>query len=100
MSTLRRDDPDVGITMLGTAKGLEVTLVPQRGYDLELIPAVPLPRKPTADLLSVPGRLRGTVRRTAEVLESVGADVVVGFGGYVALPAYLAARRLSLPIVV
>jgi UDP-N-acetylglucosamine--N-acetylmuramyl-(pentapeptide) pyrophosphoryl-undecaprenol N-acetylglucosamine transferase len=28
------------------------------------------------------------------------ADVVVGFGGYVALPAYLAARRLRVPIVV
>ena len=30
----------------------------------------------------------------------VDADVVIGFGGYVALPAYLAARRAKRPIVV
>src|SRR5207244_5444852 len=34
------------------------------------------------------------------VLERTGADVLVGFGGYVATPAYLAARRHKVPIVV
>lgn len=96
---LRRRDPRIGITALGTTKGLETRLVPERGYDLELIPAVPLPRKPTSELFTVPSRLAGTVRRAAEVLDKVGADVVVGFGGYVALPAYFAARRRTIPIV-
>ena len=40
------------------------------------------------------------VRRAAAVLDRTGADVVVGFGGYVALPAYLAARRRRIPLVV
>ena len=96
---LRRREPRIGITALGTTKGLETRLVPQRGYDLELIPAVPLPRRPTAELFTVPSRLAGTVRRAAEVLDRVGADVVVGFGGYVSLPAYFAARRRAVPIV-
>ncbi|MCX9190759.1 undecaprenyldiphospho-muramoylpentapeptide beta-N-acetylglucosaminyltransferase [Carbonactinospora thermoautotrophica] len=97
---LRRHDPRIGITALGTSRGLETRLVPERGYHLELIPAVPLPRKPTADLLTVPGRLAGTVRQTAEILDKVKADAVVGFGGYVALPAYLAARRRGIPMIV
>ncbi|MGH8823192.1 MAG: undecaprenyldiphospho-muramoylpentapeptide beta-N-acetylglucosaminyltransferase [Jiangellaceae bacterium] len=97
---LRRHDPAVGITALGTAQGLESRLVPERGYDLELIPAVPLPRRPSGDLLRLPARLRESVVRTADVLRARRADVVVGFGGYVALPAYLAARRLHVPIVV
>ena len=42
------DDTAV-VTALGTARGLETTLVPERGYPLELIPPVPLPRKPTLD---------------------------------------------------
>ncbi len=96
---LRRRDPRIGITALGTTKGLETRLVPERGYDLELIPAVPLPRKPTSELFTVPSRLAGTVRRAAEVLDKAAADVVVGFGGYVALPAYFAARRRNVPIV-
>lgn len=97
---LRRDDPSVRITALGTARGLETRLVPERGYDLRLIPAVPLPRRPDRALLTLPGRLLGTVRAAAEVLDDVQADVLVGLGGYVALPGYLAARRRKVAIVV
>ena len=43
------------ITALGTERGLDTTLIPARGYPLELIPPVPLPRKPSADLLRLPG---------------------------------------------
>ncbi|ADT98966.1 undecaprenyldiphospho-muramoylpentapeptide beta-N-acetylglucosaminyltransferase [Mycolicibacterium gilvum] len=92
-------EPNVRITALGTARGLETRLVPQRGYDLELITPVPLPRKLSADLLRLPMRVRRAVRETRAVFEAVDADVVIGFGGYVALPAYLAARR-RVPVVV
>ncbi|MGY1639406.1 undecaprenyldiphospho-muramoylpentapeptide beta-N-acetylglucosaminyltransferase [Geodermatophilus sp. SYSU D00742] len=88
------------ITCLGTARGMETRLVPARGYDLRLIPPVPLPRRPTLDLLRVPGRVRASVAETRALLRQLDADVVVGFGGYVALPAYLAARRARVPVVV
>ncbi len=77
---------------MGTERGLETRLVPERGYDLRLITPVPLPRKPTGDLFRLPARIRRAIRETRSVLHDVDADVVVGFGGYVALPAYLAAR--------
>ncbi|MEU6646810.1 undecaprenyldiphospho-muramoylpentapeptide beta-N-acetylglucosaminyltransferase [Saccharomonospora sp. NPDC046836] len=96
---VRRLRPDARVVALGTERGLENELVPARGYPLELIPPVPLPRKPTAELLRLPLRVRDAVKRTREVLDRVGADVVVGFGGYVALPAYLAARG-RVPVVV
>jgi UDP-N-acetylglucosamine--N-acetylmuramyl-(pentapeptide) pyrophosphoryl-undecaprenol N-acetylglucosamine transferase len=91
--------PDATVVALGTQRGLENKLVPARGYKLELIPPVPMPRKPTPELLRLPLKVRESVKRTREVLERVHADVVVGFGGYVALPAYLAARG-RVPIVV
>jgi len=97
---LRRLDPRVEVTALGTTTGLEARLVPGRGYPLAEVPRVPLPRTPTLDLLRVPGRLAGAVRTTCAHLDRLAADVVVGFGGYVALPAYLAARRRGIPIVV
>jgi UDP-N-acetylglucosamine--N-acetylmuramyl-(pentapeptide) pyrophosphoryl-undecaprenol N-acetylglucosamine transferase len=97
---LRRRDPEVGITALGTEKGLEGRLVPARGYALRMIPAVPLPRRPSGDLVTLPGRVRAALRETESILAEVGADVVVGFGGYVALPAYLAARRTQTPLVI
>src|SRR5437773_4981278 len=97
---LRRAEPAIRITCLGTARGLETRLVPQRGYDLVLIPAVPLPRSLTPELLSVPGRLAEAVGAAAAVLDRTRARVLVGFGGYVASSAYLAARRRHVPIVV
>ena len=97
---LRREDPDVQVTCLGTERGLETRLIPLRGYPLELIPAVPMPRSVTPRLLTVPGRLAGAINAAAGVLDRTGADVLVGFGGYVATPAYLAARRRRVPIVV
>src|ERR1700710_2091280 len=93
-------DATTRVTLLGTASGLETRLVPARGYRLATIPRVPLPRKLTGELLRVPARLRGAVREAGRVIDAEQADVVVGFGGYVALPAYLAARRRKLPVVV
>ena len=97
--------PALRITALGTARGLENRLVPARGYQLRLVPAVPLPRRLNADLIRLPWRVRASVEKTEAVLDEVNADVVVGFGGYVAVPAYLAARRgrrrrRTVPVVV
>ncbi|MDN4163182.1 undecaprenyldiphospho-muramoylpentapeptide beta-N-acetylglucosaminyltransferase [Nocardioides abyssi] len=97
---LKRLRPDVEITCLGTPRGLENRVVPEAGYPLELIPPVPLPRKVGGDLLRVPSRLRAAVRATNDVLDRVRPDVVVGYGGYVSVPAYLAARRRGVPVVV
>ncbi len=97
---LRRWDPATEITCLGTPRGLENRVVPEAGYRLELIPPVPLPRKPSGDLFRVPGRLRAAVKETLAVFDRVQPDVVVGYGGYVSMPAYLAARRRKLPLVV
>jgi UDP-N-acetylglucosamine--N-acetylmuramyl-(pentapeptide) pyrophosphoryl-undecaprenol N-acetylglucosamine transferase len=97
---LREAGQGIHVTCLGTERGLETRLVPLRGYDLELIPAVPLPRSVTPALLTVPGRLAGAVHAVGQILDRVRADALVGFGGYVATPAYLAARRHHVPIVV
>jgi UDP-N-acetylglucosamine--N-acetylmuramyl-(pentapeptide) pyrophosphoryl-undecaprenol N-acetylglucosamine transferase len=92
--------PGAHITALGSEKGLDTTLIPARGYPLELVPPVPLPRRVGRDLIATPGKVAAAVAVAGEILDRVRADVVVGFGGYVAVPAYLAARRRSLPIVV
>ena len=65
---LRRRDPDVRITALGTARGLEAAARARRAATrCELIPPVPLPAPPDADLLRLPGpaarrRRRGRAR--------------------------------------
>lgn len=91
--------PATDIVVLGSPRGLEGTIVPDRGYELVMVPAVPLPRKPNLDLLKLPYRLLRARSAARRVLRERHIDVVVGFGGYAALPAYLAAGR-RIPIVV
>jgi UDP-N-acetylglucosamine--N-acetylmuramyl-(pentapeptide) pyrophosphoryl-undecaprenol N-acetylglucosamine transferase len=97
---LRRLRPDVAITCIGTARGLETRVIPASGYRLELIPPVPLPRQVSGDLLRLPLRLRRAVRAARDIIVGVGADVVVGYGGYVSMPVYLAARGAKVPLIV
>ena len=97
---LRRRHPAIEVTALGTARGLETRVIPEAGYPLELIPPVPLPRRPGSDLLRTPGRLRHAMKAALEVMDRIQPDVVAGFGGYVSVPAYLAARKRRLPLVV
>ncbi len=97
---LRRRDPKTAVAVLGTATGLEARLVPEHGYPLHLVPKVPMPRRPGSDLVGLAPKLRGAVRAADQAISASSAQVVIGFGGYVCPPAYLAARRRGLPIVI
>ena len=93
-------DPATRIVAVGTAKGLETRVVPAAGLDLKLVDPVPLPRTLNPDLFKVPFRLRRAINQARRILKEHHADVLVGFGGYVAMPTYVAARELRVPIVV
>lgn len=97
---LRRHDPRVRITTLGSPSGMENDLIPPAGYDLRVIPAYQLPRSVNVNLMRTPDRMWKAARAAGRVIDEVEADVVVGFGGYVSVPAYLAAWRRELPIVI
>ena len=87
-------------TMVGTASGMETRLVPEAGFELDTIERVPFPRRPSMDVLRFPGRFRTAVEQAKQILRRREADVLVGVGGYVATPMYLAARSLRIPTVV
>lgn len=97
---LQELEPGVELVCVGTAKGLETRVIPAAGLELELITPVPLPRRPGMELLKLPWRLTKSVREARRILRRTGAQVLVGFGGYVSIPAYLAARSMRVPVVV
>jgi UDP-N-acetylglucosamine--N-acetylmuramyl-(pentapeptide) pyrophosphoryl-undecaprenol N-acetylglucosamine transferase len=99
-AALRTAAPDASLLAVGTPSGMETRLVPAAGVELATIDRVPLPRKPSVDLLRLPSRLAGAVRQSGRILEEASADVLVGVGGYVCTPLYLAARRRGIPIVI
>ncbi|WP_431836928.1 UDP-N-acetylmuramate--L-alanine ligase [Cellulomonas sp. Y8] len=97
---LRARDPELRVAALGTAEGLEARLVPERGLEMFVVPKVPLPRRPTVDWVRLPRLLREAVDAAGAAIDELGAGAVVGFGGYVSTPAYLAARSRGVPVVV
>jgi UDP-N-acetylglucosamine--N-acetylmuramyl-(pentapeptide) pyrophosphoryl-undecaprenol N-acetylglucosamine transferase len=97
---LRRREPDAEIIVVGTAAGLEARLVPARGYELVTIPKLPFPRRPNRAAASFGPRLAKVISGLAKLIADRHVDVVVGFGGYAAAPAYLAARRAKVPLVI
>lgn len=88
------------VLVVGTADGLEARLVPQRGYRLASIPRVPFPRRPNAAAVRFPRDYRRAVGQAGRLIAEHGADVVVGFGGYVSTPAYRAAFSARVPVVI
>ena len=97
---LREREPDATILVLGTADGLENRLVPARGYELLLIDKVAFPRRISRAALRFPGAFGSTVSSVRRLLREHDIDIVVGFGGFVSGPAYWAAWRQKLAIVV
>lgn len=96
---LREREPADTVLVVGTAEGLEARLVPARGYELLTIPRVPFPRRPDLAALRFPAGWRRAVRIVQGIIAEHAVDVVVGFGGYASAPAYRAARRAGVPIV-
>lgn len=92
---LRLLDPTVEVTFVGTPRGLEQTLIPPRGYGLELVDMVPWRGARYAPVFAV-----ATARATTQALRCVRPDAVVAMGGYPSLPTVLAARMRGLPVVI
>lgn len=94
----RATHSDSEITFLGTREGLEARLVPSAGFEIRFITKVRIARKISPSLLVAPFSLIRSVAQSIALTRT--CDVVVGFGGYVSGPAYLAAAITRTPIVI
>lgn len=99
---LRRLRPEIDVRAVGTPRGMESRIVPERGFTLELVDPVPLPRKVNTDLFKLPYHLVKSIAGTRKLLRRTKPSVIVGFGGYACVPVYLAMMltRRRPPIVV
>lgn len=100
VSALRATGVEFEPLVLGTVEGLESELVPAAGLELVTIPRLPMPRRPSSDLMKLPLRLHQTVKQLEELFKQREVAGLVGFGGYVSTPGYMAARRLKVPFVI
>ncbi|MGH2663047.1 MAG: undecaprenyldiphospho-muramoylpentapeptide beta-N-acetylglucosaminyltransferase [Actinomycetota bacterium] len=93
-----RDRLQADVLFVGRAEGQEARLVPQAGFPLEPVAALPFRRRLSVDTVRAPVAALRAARASRRVVR--GADAVLGMGGYVSVPVSLAARRERVPLVV
>jgi UDP-N-acetylglucosamine--N-acetylmuramyl-(pentapeptide) pyrophosphoryl-undecaprenol N-acetylglucosamine transferase len=97
---IRRLDESAEVVYVGTARGIEARVMPERGDTLELMHILPLRGG------GVRGFARGSLRAAASLPEAralvrrIAPAVVLSVGGYAAGPVSLAARSLGIPIAI
>jgi UDP-N-acetylglucosamine--N-acetylmuramyl-(pentapeptide) pyrophosphoryl-undecaprenol N-acetylglucosamine transferase len=89
--------PKSEFEFVGTTSGLENVLVASVGFKLSTIPKVILPRSLSPAGLLAPFQFSQALSRSLKIVN--GADCVIGFGGYVSAPIYLAAALRRIPFV-
>lgn len=88
------------VTWLGTHKGIESTVVPNNGIDIEYISVEGLRGKNKAELVLAPFKLARALWQAYQVVRRLQPDCVVGFGGFVAGPGGLTAKLLKMPLII
>jgi UDP-N-acetylglucosamine--N-acetylmuramyl-(pentapeptide) pyrophosphoryl-undecaprenol N-acetylglucosamine transferase len=88
------------VRFVGGRRGIEGRVVPEAGFEIDLLPGRGLQRRLTiANVEAVWGALRAAVTAFT-LIRRYRPRVVVGFGGYASLPCVVAARVLRVPVVV
>lgn len=94
----RKEFPQSEFEFVGTTTGLENILVTAAGYKLTTIPKVTLPRSLKPAGLLAPLKFGQALSKSLQIVN--GAECVIGFGGYVSAPIYLAAAMRRIPFVI
>lgn len=97
---LRRRLGDIEILFVGTERGIEARVIPERGERLELIEVTPLKGRSPSELLRSLGRLPGAMARAAGIVRNFEPDLAIGVGGYASGPMLAAAATLGVPTAV
>lgn len=95
----RRCDPGTEILFVGSARGIEATVVPTTGFRLEMLPVTPLRGRSLWARIGALGALARAVIDARAIMRRFDPDVVLGLGGYASAPAVLAAKLTRRPIV-
>lgn len=88
------------ITWLGTTDRMEAEVVPAHGFRFIGMQQQALRGKSKLSLVAAPFRLAKSIRACRKLLVKEKTDLVLGFGGYTAGPAGVAAWSKGIPLVI
>ena len=97
---IKKENPDAVIEYVGTARGLEATLVPKAGLKIHFIKVKGFRRKLTLENFDAAVKAVTSVWAAKKIIKNFCPDIVVGTGGYVCWPVLKAAAKMGIPTIV
>lgn len=94
---LRRRLGQVEFLFVGTKKGIEARVLPERGERVEFLEVSPLKGRGLLEVLRSVSRLPTALAAARRIVRDFAPDLVVGVGGYAAGPVVAAAKTLGIP---
>ena len=94
---LLRRQPDAQVTFAGTARGLEATLVPKEGFELDVIRSAGLKGRSIVAMLRGLALVPVSFADAWALLSRRRPDAVVGLGGYSSGPVVMMAALRGIP---
>lgn len=88
------------VTWLGTERGLESSLVPKAGIEIDYIKIEGVRGKGLKSLLKAPLLILQAVLQAKKILAKRHANIVLGFGGFAAGPGGVAAKLSGIPLII
>ncbi|WP_437929661.1 undecaprenyldiphospho-muramoylpentapeptide beta-N-acetylglucosaminyltransferase [Sorangium sp. So ce291] len=97
---VRAAAPDARVVYVGTARGIEVRVMGERGDSLELLNVLPLRGGGLSGFVRGAARAGRVLPEARRLVERLDARVVLSLGGYAGGPVSLAARSLGVPVAI
>ncbi|UII29235.1 undecaprenyldiphospho-muramoylpentapeptide beta-N-acetylglucosaminyltransferase [Fulvivirga maritima] len=91
---------DAEILFVGAEGKMEMTKVPEAGYEIKGLWISGLQRRLTVDNLLFPVKLISSYMKAKKLVKQFKPDAVIGFGGYASGPTMLAATAKGIPAMV
>jgi UDP-N-acetylglucosamine--N-acetylmuramyl-(pentapeptide) pyrophosphoryl-undecaprenol N-acetylglucosamine transferase len=90
--------PELRLVFVGTERGMETRVVPERGYELELMRVLPIRGGGLFGAARGIARAAALVPEARTLLKKLAPSAVFSIGGYAAGPVSLGARTLGIPV--
>lgn len=97
---LRALNPGTEILFVGAEGRMEMTKVPEAGYNIVALPIAGLQRKFSLDNLKLPYKVVKSVCKAKRLIREFRPDIAVGVGGYASAPLLWAAQRMGVPTLI
>lgn len=96
-NAIKKQRPDTEFLFVGAKGKMEMTKVPEAGYEIIGLPIMGLQRRLTAQNLKFPFMLLKSASMAKQVVKRFKPDVAIGVGGYASGPLLRAAKKAKVP---